>query len=303
MCLLISQSLFKKVFGRKTDPPLDEVELVGTHYENWRDIINNSIARIRTLEWKKLQVKGCMGDKLGAMMYDAGSDKTAVLCHGYRTHHFCNTAVAACYFLDRGYNIVLIISRGHEGSEGEYITFGELEFKDLLIWLEMFEKKMKMKNVVLYGISLGSNTVMRASEFIKPGMVKAIIADSGFMNTRETLTKQVANRGKNFITRLFMPIAFVPLLFGMRVHGKKNGFDIFSGDTRESLSRARVPVFFIHGAKDKVVPIKDSEMNYKACASPKEMFTSKEAQHGACFADGGEKLAKMLDDFLGKYIK
>ena len=302
MCLLISQSLFKKVFGRKTDPPLDEIELVGTHYENWRDIINNSIGRIRSLEWKKIHIKGCQGDKLCAMMYDAGSDKTAVLCHGYRTHHFCNTAVAGCYFLDREYNIILIISRGHDGSEGEYITFGELEFKDLLLWLEMFEKKMKLKNVVLYGISLGSNTVMRASEFIKPGMVKAIIADSGFMNTRETLKKQVANRGKNVFAKILYPIAFVPLLFGMRVHGKRNGFDIFNGDTRESLSRARVPVFFVHGAKDKVVPIRDSELNFKACASPKDIFTSKDAEHGACFADGGDRLAEQLDRFIGKYI-
>ena len=302
MCLLISQSLFRKVFGRKTDPPLDEVELVGTHYEKWRDIINGSIARLRGLEWKQLHIKGCGGVKLTAMMYDAGSDKTAVMCHGYRTHYFCNTAVAAGYFLDRGYNVVLIISRGHDGSEGEYITFGELEFKDLLLWLDMLEKKMKMEKIVLYGISLGSNTVMRASEFIKPGAVRAIVADCGFMNTRETLTKQVANRGKNFVTRIIYPLVFVPILYGMRVHGKKNGFDIFSGDTRVSLSKTRIPVFFLHGAKDKVVPLKDSEMNYKACASPKELFISKEAEHGACFADGGADLAAKLDGFLGKYI-
>ena len=302
MCLAISHSLFNKVFGRKTDPPLDEVELDGTHYEKWKDIIYSSIARERNLSWKKLSIKGCNGDKLGAMMYDCGSDKTAVLCHGYRTHHFCNTAVAAGYFLDRGYNIILIILRGHEGSEGKYITFGALEHKDLLLWLEMFEEKMHLKKIVLYGNSLGSNVVMRASEFIKPGIVKAIIADCGFINTRETLYKQVNNRAKNFIQRLFYPLAFMVLLRGMRFYGKREGFDIFEGDTRVSLSRTRIPFFFLHGAKDKVVPLKDTEENFRACASAKEMFISKQAEHGGCFADGGEKLAGQLDIFLAKYI-
>ena len=302
MCLPISHSLFNKVFGRKTDPPLDEVELIGTHYEKWKDTIYDSIARLRKLEWKKLQLKGVNGDKLGALMYDQGGDKTAVFCHGYRTHHFCNTAVAAGYFLDRGYNIILLILRGHDGSEGDYITFGALEHKDLLLWLEAFEQKMGIKKVVLYGISLGSNVVMRASEFIKPGIVKAIVADCGFINTRETLYKQVCNRAKNFIQRIVYPIVFMPLLHGMRHYGKREGFDIFEGDTRVSLSRTKIPFFFLHGAKDKVVPLKDTEENYRACASPKEMFISKQAEHGGCFADGGEKLREQLDIFLSKYI-
>ncbi len=303
MCLAISHSVFNRIFGRKTDPPLDEVELKGTHYENWMDTIYSSIARLRKLDWKKLSVNGCGGDRLGALMYDAGSDRTVVMCHGYRTHHFCNTAVAAGYFLDRGYNVILLILRGHEGSEGRYITFGALEHKDLLLWLEMLEKKMHLGKIVLYGISLGSNIVMRASEFIKPGgAVKAIVADCGFINTRETLYKQVTNRAKNIVQRIIYPVVFLPILKGLRFYSRRNGFDIYEGDTRVSLSRTKIPFFFLHGAKDVVVDLKDTEENFRACNSPKEMFISREAQHGGCFADGGEKLRRKLDEFLGRYI-
>ena len=303
MCLLISHSVYKKIFGRKTDPPLDEVELMGTHYEKWKDIMYDSIARLRKLEWKDLYINGVGGDKLKAMMYDAGSDKTAIMCHGYRTHHFCNTAVAAGYFLDRGYNVILLIQRGHEGSEGNLITFGALEHKDLLLWIDMLEEKMHLKKIVLYGISLGSNVVMRASQYLKKGgPVKAIIADCGFINTRETLYTQVVKRSKNAFQRLVFPIVFLPILRGMRFYSKKDGFDIFEGDTRKSLSKTKIPFFFLHGAKDIVVPLKDTEENYKAYAADKEIYISKIAEHGGCFADGGEKLRKKLDEFLGRYI-
>ncbi len=302
MCFAISHSIFRKVFGRKTDPPLDEIELVGTHYEPWKDIIYNSIGRLRGLEWKPLSIKGCNGDKLSALMYDNGSDKTAVLCHGYRTHYFSNTAVAAGYFLDRGYNIILIISRGHEGSEGQYITFGALEHKDLLLWLDMFEKKLGLKKVVLYGISLGSNVVMRASQFIEPGMVKAVIADCGFINTKTIIHTQVHLRSKNEFQRLLFPYLAIPVVRNMRHYAKKAGFDIFDGDTRVSVSKANVPIFFIHGAKDDVVPLRESKENFKACRSPKELFISANAAHGSAFADGGLKLKEKLDIFLSKYI-
>ena len=302
MCLLISHSVYKKIFGRKTDPPLDEVELMGTHYERWKDIIYGSIARLRQLEWKDLYIDGVGGARLKAMMHDVGSDKTAVLCHGYRTHHFCNTAVAAGYFLDRGYNVILLILRGHEGSEGDLITFGAFEHKDLLLWLDMFEEKMHLKRIVLYGISLGSNVVMRASAHIKKGAVKAIIADCGFINTKETLYTQVVKRSKNVFQRVVFPVIFTPILHGMRHFSKKDGFDIFEGDTRKSLAKTKIPVFFLHGAKDIVVPLKDTEENYKACASDKGIYISKLAEHGGCFADGGEKLRKKLDEFLGRYV-
>ena len=274
MCLLISHSVYKKIFGRKTDPPLDEVELMGTHYERWKDIMYGSIARLRQLEWKDLYIDGVGGARLKAMMHDVGSDKTAVLCHGYRTHHFCNTAVAAGYFLDRGYNVILLILRGHEGSEGDLITFGAFEHKDLLLWLDMFEEKMHLKKIVLYGISLGF-------------LLEVVVAD---------------HRGANVFQRVVFPVIFTPILHGMRHFSKKDGFDIFEGDTRKSLAKTKIPVFFLHGAKDIVVPLKDTEENYKACASDKGIYISKLAEHGGCFADGGEKLRKKLDEFLGRYV-
>ncbi|MCR4617180.1 MAG: alpha/beta hydrolase [Lachnospiraceae bacterium] len=300
--MAISHSVFKRVFGRKTDPPLDTIELNGTHYEEWKDIIYGSIGRLRELDFEKLHIKGCNGDRLTALKYDNGSDKTAVLYHGYRTHYLSNTAVAAGYFLDRGYNLILIISRGHEGSEGKYITFGALEHKDLLLWLEYFEKHLGIKKMVLYGISLGSNVVMRASEYIKPGIVKAIIADCGFINTKTIIHTQVVSRSKNAFQRIVFPVLAIPIVRGMRFFAKREGFDIFDGDTRVSVSRTKIPMFFIHGEKDDVVPIKETEENYRACASPKDIFISKKASHGGSFADGGDKLKDRLDAFLERFI-
>ena len=302
MCLVISHRVFKSVFGRKTDPPLDKIELTGTHYEEWKDIIYESIGRLRKLGWKEIFIKGVGGDRLKGLYHDNGSDKTAVLCHGYRAHYFGNTALAAGYFLDRGYNLILLVLRGHEGSEGKYITFGAFEHKDLLLWIDTLIKKYGQKKLVLYGNSLGSNSIMRASEFIDTDKVKAIIADCGFINSKTVLNTQVKNKANSAFQRMVYSLVFIPVIHGMRFFSKRAGFDIFAGDTRVSVSRTKVPIFFLHGANDKIVNVKETEENYRACGSPKEMFIASRAGHGAAFADGGEKLRERLDEFLGRYI-
>lgn len=302
MCL-ISKNIFYRVFGRKTDPPFDEIDLVGTHYEEWKDKILDNIKVLRSLKWQLLKMKGCNGDKLVAYYFDNNSDKTAVICHGYRSHFLSNAACPGIYFKNQGYNLVLIVSRGHDKSAGDFITFGDLEHQDLKLWLDKIENELKPKEIVLYGVSLGSNTVMRTSEFINSKIVKAMVLDCGFINTRTIIHSQVEGRAKNLFQRLVYPVVAKPIVNGMRQWGKKLGnFDIFEGDTRKSISRSVIPAFFIHGAKDPVVPLSDTKANYEACKTEKELYIVDNAEHGAAFAAGGQDLEKHITDFVARFV-
>ena len=301
MAQTISYKLFNKVFSPGTDPALDEVNLKGTHYEPYAEQIVECIKFLRGLEWKAINMDGFDGAHLVAYQYDVGSDNTLVICHGYRSHYFGNTSCAAKFFIEKGYNVIQIVSRGHEKSGGSYISFGEHEAKDLLLWLDKLEKELKISRMVLYGVSLGSNTVMRASEFIRSKAVKAMILDCGFTNTRKTLLTQIKHKSKIAFFGEVMMVVGIPFVNGMRSVAKKvGGFDINSGDTAEAIAKSTVPAFFIHGRKDRTVPIANTIVNYKACPNKKELYIAEEAEHGAGFVAGGENLQKKLSKFLAE---
>jgi len=298
MVQTLAGKLFNKVFAPGLDPALDEVDLTITHYAPYADKINNSIGYLRTLDWKKLTMKSFDDAELIAYMHDGGSDKTIVICHGYKSHYFGNTSCAGKFFAENGYNIVQIVSRGHGESGGDYITFGEYESKDLLMWIDKLENELGIKNMIVYGISLGSNTVMRASEFIKSKAVKALILDCGFTNTRQALIDQLRNKAKPHWGG-FMVFIGKPYIRRMRNIGiKRGGFDIYAGDTVESISKSKLPSFFIHGKQDKTVPVANTISNYEACPNKKELYIAEDAEHGAAFAAGGQELEKKLMTFL-----
>lgn len=298
MAQTLSNKIFDKVFAPGLDPALDEVDLTITHYAPYADKINKSIAYLRTLDWKKLSMKSFDGAELVAHMHDVGSDKTIVICHGYKSHYFGNTSCAGKYFAENGYNIIQIVSRGHGESGGDFITFGEYEAKDLVLWLQKFEKELGLKQMIVYGISLGSNTVMRASEYIKSTAVKALILDCGFTNTRQTLLDQLKNKAKPGLKGLMVMVG-KPYIKRLRSIGiKRGGFDIYEGNTVESIKKSKLPSFFIHGKKDKTVPIANTMSNYEACPNKKEMYIAEEAAHGAAFAAGGHELEEKLMAFL-----
>lgn len=299
----LSLKLYNKIFGRGTDKPFDELDLTGTHYEPYVDIIIPNIKFLRDIPWEIIELKSFDGAKLRGYYYDQGSEKTAVINHGYRSHYLSNAACPGRYFIDEGYNVLIIVSRGHENSEGEYITFGAFEYKDLLLWLEKLENEMNCKDIVLYGVSLGSHVVMRASEFINSEAIRAMILDCGFINTKSTLRKQVRMQAKpKWLKWAIVPVS-IPYIELIRKWGiKKGGFDINTGDTRTALKNSKLPAFFIHGERDQIVPIKYTLTNYEVCPNKKELFISKNAQHGAAFAAGGEELAAKIRDFLAEFV-
>lgn len=62
----------------------------------------------------------------------------------------------------------------------------------------------------------------------------------------------------------------------------------------EALAKCKVPILFIHGEADELVPCEMSRTNYEACASEKELYTVAGAGHGLSY------LAN-VDAYMGKF--
>lgn len=96
---------------------------------------------------------------------------TVILCHG----HASNKSKILCeteYFHELGYNTLSFDFRAHGNSEGNICTIGFRETNDLKAAYDFVEKG-KEKNIILYGVSMGAATILKAipEHGLKPAQV------------------------------------------------------------------------------------------------------------------------------------
>ncbi len=78
---------------------------------------------------------------------------------------------------------------------------------------------------------------------------------------------------------------------GTKIYGK---FDLEGASATEALAKCKVPMLFIHGEADELVPCEMSRTNYEACASEKELYTVAGAGHGFSYLTN-------VDAYMGKF--
>ena len=65
----------------------------------------------------------------------------------------------------------------------------------------------------------------------------------------------------------------------LRIYKIKTGVKIFDAAPLDVIDKVNVPVLFIHGDADKLIPLEMMEKLYDACAAPKEKFIVAGAGH------------------------
>ena len=88
--------------------------------------------------------------------------------------------------------------------------------------------------------------------------------------------------------------------FGIYPGTKDSLDDLEDGDTEEALRKCKVPVLFIHGEDDRLVPCEMSRRNYEACASEKMIFTVPEAGHTLSYMVDYEGYREAVSAFMKK---
>lgn len=223
------------------------------------------------------------------------SKKYAVLMHGYNSCGKNDFGVAIDFNLELGFNVLIPDQRAHGESEGKYIGFGILERFDCKSWCEyLIERFGNDIQIVVGGISMGATTVLMASGLDLPEQVKCIYADCGFTSPLDEL--------KHIQHNLLHLPASLMMFGGTLVCKLVAGYDVRELTTADALRKAKKPILFIHGKRDKLVPCKFSIENYEACASEKELFLVEEGLHGTSFFADNEGYKKKVKEFLDKYI-
>lgn len=156
--------------------------------DSWYDTItkvHNSLAEIRALPHEDWAVTSHDGLELKALYYPGDSDKTMIWVHGYTSHAERESAFPGLFYHSLGFNVLIPYLRAHGPSQGKYISFGALESRDMMLWVDRVNKIHPDGSIFLHGLSMGGATVLNMSDKIMKN-VKGLVVDAPNISIQTT---------------------------------------------------------------------------------------------------------------------
>ena len=144
-------------------------------------------------------------------------------------------------------------------------------------------------------VSMGAATVLlAAAREDMPGLV-AVIEDCGYTSAYEMFANQL---GVIFGLPEFPIMPCVDV-----VSGFKTGAKVSAAAPLQVMPRIKVPVLFIHGDADTLVPPAMMEELFAACNAKKEKLVVVGAGHGDAMKEAGEEYWQRIFVFLAAEMK
>jgi uncharacterized protein len=211
------------------------------------------------LDYRQVSIQSTDGLELaGWWVPGNGPSRAVVLAPGIEGDkadwHVLKTASV---YAGAGYGVLMIDLRAQGGSEGERVTMGYKEVRDVrgaLSWLN--EQGFAPGEVVLHGFSLGGATVLRAAP---QSGVAAVVEESAYSDLPMILRQQLPEVSG-------LPSLFTPGIFLM---GKLFlGIDPWAVRPEEDARRLceeGVRLLIIHSKDDEAVPFEHAERIRHAC--------------------------------------
>ena len=271
-----SSTLFQKLFDSKG------------HEDRYYKVRDEAAERLRNLEHEEYDLSSARGENLKGYYYPFGGEgkKIAFLIHGYRSEHAETAGMYYEYYKSRGIDLFCCDHTASGESKGHFIGFDILETEDCLLWLDFLKKKFGDDvEILLHGFSMGAATVMQMSSRC-PENVKFIIEDSGYKNARASLHHQIGS--------MYHPMRLINKAVA--------GYDLNDSDVTGSLAMAKVPILFVHGQDDKLVPYENGPALYEMYQGEKDCFFPENTKHIESMYTSPEAYAEKIDKFIEKYM-
>ncbi|WP_050992760.1 alpha/beta hydrolase [Selenomonas ruminantium] len=222
------------------------------------------------------------------------SNRWVILVHGYGRNQSFVWDYADEY-IKHGYNVLTPDLRAAGASEGKYFTMGVKESDDIALWAKEIAQKNEIAKIALHGISMGAATVMMTTAK-QPQNVVAAIEDCGYTSAYDMFTVQ--------LDKLFgLPESPIMNCVDI-VSPVKIGSAISDAAPLRSVPHTDVPMLFIHGDADKLVPCEMMDKLYAASSAPvKEKFIVAGAGHADAKNTAPQEYFQRVFAFLETYMK
>ncbi len=178
-----------------------------------------------------------------------------------------------------GYRAVLVDSRGHGESTGDYLGYGALEARDYSRVLDELEKRgLIAGRVGVYGCSYGAGVGVQFGA--RDRRVSAIVALAPFSSMREI----VHDRARSLGLRLLLSEKSVDAAIALAC--KRAGITPEGADGVAAIQSRSVPLLVIHGRKDRTIPFSHGERLIAAAGSNARLVAVDKATHENWTAQG-----------------
>ena len=259
------------------------------------DAVKKGIAYLETLSYQEITISSFDNTHLHGYLFSSDQpSNTYIICtHGFQSHGFNEFSMHMEYYHSMNCNVIIVDNRGHGLSEGDYITMGVLDRLDVVEWAKYLVNSYGQNiRIFLHGVSMGASTVLSASaEKELPVQVAGIISDCGFSSIKDIFDEQL--HGITWLSDIF--------LSACQRHAKaKAGFYFDEAAPIDAVKKTTIPILFVQGTKDTMVPVYMAKKLYDACQSKKELYLVDQANHAESIAYDPEgyhcKITELLEN-------
>ena len=256
------------------------------------DQIRAGAAWFRAQNLEKVYLTSYDGLKLvGNYLHHPQAKGTILLMHGFRSNGFHDFGAAYEFYYSLGYSLLSVFQRAHGESEGKFICFGVKERFDCQSWANYVCRRMGPEHpIFLAGVSMGASTVLMATGLPLPPAVRGVIADCGYTSAWEEFKT---------VLKVGMHLPVHPLLEATNLVCRVvAGFGFRDCSTLDAMKVNRLPVLFVHGQADKLVPHRHSLDNFAACQAEKRLVSIPDAGHGVSYLVDTPQYQQAVRQFL-----
>ncbi len=226
---------------RRTVPRSNEALLRGWGYD--QDSLLRLLPQPREVEFAsstpELTLRG---------WYIAGADSARcglVFAHGI-TENRANPLKYATLLRNCGCAMLLYDHRGHGASDGDQLTGGYYESRDVLAARDYLadEARLPHRRIGLVGESWGAAAVLLAAA--QSDSLAFVLADSPYTSWRDAITQRADERYGPWL-RAFLPAAFAWTNW-------RASTDVDAASPLGAAARIRVPTLIVHSTADTITP-------------------------------------------------
>jgi len=246
------------------------------------------------MPYEEATVKTTDGLTLVGWFVPSQNGASLMLVHGYKDQRGSMLQVADVLHR-HGYGLLILSVRAHDLSDGELITFGHYEMRDLDAWYayEIAHAGVDPREIGMFGVSMGGSLALQYGA--RNPRISAIVADSAFSSLSDTVATSV-----KFFTGL-PPFPFAPMILFWSQ--REAGYDASEIDAKRWIPQLSPrPVFLMQGDADLVVSPQSGERLYEAAGQPKEFWHEPDVGHAQFLQKHPADFERRVVGFFDRYL-
>lgn len=235
-----------------------------------------------------------MARRLGATLEEVSPPElTVLILHGRGGLKEDMLAIAE-RFVAANFRCILYDSRCHGASGGNVCTFGKNEVADLGAVLERVDSLLSSRGETMgrlsaFGISMGAAVTLQSLP--QQPRIRAAVAVAPFADFCE-IVERSARRGIHPRTPPWL------IASTLQTAGFRGLFEPARIRPLDAVSKVDIPLLFVHGEQDGVIPAEHSRRLAVAAAGPATLRIVAGGTHGNVLATGGADLYEEMVRFL-----